>query len=140
MIAMQMRQKHPVDPSIPDKLTGTAVELTIPGGPAGKAYVSRPAAAPAGAVLVIHEWWGLNDHIKHEADLLAKQGYLALAVDLYDGKVGTTPEEAGKLMQGLDINRARAVEKAGVEVGWDKAAMRIFLGRHAAVETNIRTQ
>ena len=49
-------------------------------------------------VLIIHEWWGLNDYVKSRAKQLADLGYLAMAVDMYgDGKIGTNPDEAGKL-------------------------------------------
>jgi len=49
-------------------------------------------------VVMIHEWWGLNDHIKNMADELAKEGYVVLAVDLYNGKVSASPEEAKSLV------------------------------------------
>jgi len=52
---------------------------------------------PFPAIIVIHEWWGLNDWVKEQASKLADQGYLALAVDFYRGKVATTREEAHEL-------------------------------------------
>jgi carboxymethylenebutenolidase len=63
-------------------------------------YLSRPAAAkgPLPGIIVIHEWWGLNDNIRHATDRLAGEGYAALAVDLYGGQAGATPDEATKLM------------------------------------------
>lgn len=106
-------QAHPVDPA-PPKPTGKTLSLSLEGGGSAIAYVARPKQAATGGVLVLHEWWGLNDFVKAQADALAAQGYLALAVDLYQGKVATTPDEAGKLMQGLDAAHAAAVEKAGV--------------------------
>ena len=60
-------------------------------------------------MIVIHEWWGLNDHIRHYADRLAAEGYAAIAVDLYDGKVATTPEEAMGLVKSVDEARAKEV-------------------------------
>ena len=54
------------------------------------------------AVVMIHEWWGLNDNIKEMAQKLASQGYIVLAVDLYNNKVGTTSEEARQLMTSFD--------------------------------------
>ena len=62
--------------------------------------------APAGkgpfpALVVIHEWWGLNDWVKDQAAKLADQGYVALAIDLYRGKAATTPDDAHQLMRGL---------------------------------------
>jgi carboxymethylenebutenolidase len=57
-------------------------------------------------IVVIHEWWGLNDWVKEETEKLAGQGYVALAVDLYRGKVATDPSVAHELMRGLPQDRA----------------------------------
>ncbi len=66
------------------------------------AYEAKPAGVgPFPAVVVLQEWWGLNDHIKDICRRLAAEGYVALAPDLYHGKVTTDPNEAGKLMSGL---------------------------------------
>ncbi|HMK73222.1 MAG TPA: dienelactone hydrolase family protein [Myxococcaceae bacterium] len=117
--AIPANQPHPVDPN-PPKPQGSMITLLHPAGVSAQAYVARPKQGVRGAILVIHEWWGLNDWVKVNADGFAAQGYLALAVDLYGGKVATTKEEAGKLMQGLDAAHAAAVEKAGVQ--WLKQA------------------
>jgi carboxymethylenebutenolidase len=61
---------------------------------------------PFPGIVVIHEWWGLNDWVKDQAQELAKQGYVALAIDLYRGKVATDPETAHELMRGLPEDRA----------------------------------
>jgi carboxymethylenebutenolidase len=61
---------------------------------------------PHPAIIVIHEWWGLNDWIKEEASKLADQGYVTLAIDLYRGKVATTPEVAHEIMRGVPQDRA----------------------------------
>jgi len=61
---------------------------------------------PFPGIIVIHEWWGLNDWVKEQASKLADQGYEALAVDLYRGKVATTPDEAHELMRGVPEDRA----------------------------------
>ena len=61
---------------------------------------------PAPGVLVIHEWWGLDGWIKDQARALAREGYAALAVDLYRGKVTSNPEEAHQLMMGTPPDRA----------------------------------
>jgi carboxymethylenebutenolidase len=66
--------------------------------PAGK--------GPFPGIIVIHEWWGLNDWVKEQASKLADQGYEALAIDLYRGKVATTPEEAHEIMRGVPEDRA----------------------------------
>lgn len=58
------------------------------------------------AIIVIHEWWGLNDWVKEQAQRLAEQGYVALAVDLYRGKSTADPDVAHELMRGLPNDRA----------------------------------
>lgn len=79
----------------------------------GRAYLSEPLdGEPIGAVIVIHEWWGLNANIMHWTDRLAADGYLALAVDLYGGEVATTRDEAMSLMQGADEEAALATLRA----------------------------
>jgi carboxymethylenebutenolidase len=60
-----------------------------------------PGAGPHPALIVIHEWWGLNDWIKQEAAGYAAKGYVTLAVDLYRGKVAADPELAHELSRGL---------------------------------------
>ncbi len=63
------------------------------------------ASAKHPALIVIHEWWGLNDWIKQQAQHFAQQGYVTLAVDLYRGKVATDAEMAHELMRGLPQDR-----------------------------------
>jgi carboxymethylenebutenolidase len=67
-------------------------------------YLAEAAGGPG--VVVIQEWWGLVDHIKDVADRFAAAGFTALAPDLYHGKVTTSPDEAGRLLMALDIDRA----------------------------------
>lgn len=59
------------------------------------------------ALIVIHEWWGLNDWVKEQASKLSDQGYVTLAVDLYRGKVAKTPDEAHEIMRGVPEDRAK---------------------------------
>jgi carboxymethylenebutenolidase len=80
------------------------------------AYLATPAGpGPSPAVIVIQEWWGLNPHIKEVADRYAREGYVALAPDLYHGKVTDDPNEAGKLMGAL--NKDEAVKDLIAAVG-----------------------
>jgi carboxymethylenebutenolidase len=58
------------------------------------------------ALVVIHEWWGLNDWVKDQAQKFAEQGFVALAVDLYRGKVAYDPNAAHELMRGMPQDRA----------------------------------
>ncbi len=67
------------------------------------AYVARPQTEVNAAVILIHEWWGINDHIRDLAGRYAKEGYLCVAPDLYRGRVATDTEEAAALMQALAI-------------------------------------
>jgi carboxymethylenebutenolidase len=62
---------------------------------------------PFPALIVIHEWWGLNDWVKEQASKLSDQGYVTLAVDLHRGKVATTPDEAHQIMRGVPEDRAK---------------------------------
>jgi carboxymethylenebutenolidase len=66
-------------------------------------------------LIVIHEWWGLNDWVKEQASKLADQGYVALAIDLYRGKVATTPSEAHEIMRGVPDDRAARDLKAAFD-------------------------
>ena len=75
--------------------------------PAGK--------GPFPALIVIHEWWGLNDWVKEQGAKLADEGYVALAVDLYRGKVATTPEMAHEIMRGVPEDRAKRDLHAAME-------------------------
>ncbi len=70
---------------------------------------------PFPALVVIHEWWGLNDWVKEQATKLADQGYVTLAIDLYRGKVATTPDEAHEIMRGVPEDRAARDLHAAVE-------------------------
>ena len=68
------------------------------------AYVALPDAPNGKAVILIHEWWGLNDHIKDIAGRYAAEGFTAVAPDLYRGVIATNPEDASKMMHGLAID------------------------------------
>jgi carboxymethylenebutenolidase len=79
-------------------------------------YLAVPAGASASAkkpaIVVIHEWWGLNDWTKKKADEFAQKGYVALAPDLYRGKVATDGDTAHQLMRGMPDDRALRDMKA----------------------------
>jgi len=86
---------------------GTMVDVKS-GNESIKAYLATPAAGAKGApaIVVVQEWWGLNDWVKGVADRFAAQGYVAIAPDLYRGKVATTPDMAHELSRGLPQTRA----------------------------------
>ena len=87
-----------VKPSMP--VTGADVDYGRQGGHPLRGYLSRPVGAkgPLPGIIVIHEWWGLNDNIRRMTDRLAGEGYVALAVDLYHGRSADTPDDSRKLM------------------------------------------
>ncbi len=77
------------------------LNLNTPRG-ATTAFVARPDTDPAAAVILIQEWWGINDHIRDIASRYANEGYLCVAPDLYHGRVAKDQQEAAKLMHDLD--------------------------------------
>src|SRR5260370_23172089 len=81
---------------------GTMIEFARPGGGGSKGSLASAGQCRPG-VVVIEEWWGLNDQICGVADRFARAGYNALAPDLYKGRVTTAPDEANHLMTGLDF-------------------------------------
>lgn len=84
-------------------VTGTEVVYATVSGKQVKGYLSRPTSAkgPLPSIIVIHEWWGLNDNIRRTADRLAGEGYETLAVDLYDGQSAQSPDDAKKYMMAV---------------------------------------
>lgn len=88
-------------------MAGQLVEFSSDGSNA-QGYLSSPDSGSGPGVIVIQEWWGLVDHIKAVADRFAAEGFVAFAPDLYRGDSTTSPDEAGRLMMALDIERAIA--------------------------------
>jgi carboxymethylenebutenolidase len=86
---------------------GKSVEFPSNGGTA-TGYLAEPPPGDARGrgVIVIHEYWGLNDHIRGIAERLAAAGFTALAPDVYRGRLTKSPDEAGKLLMALDIATA----------------------------------
>jgi carboxymethylenebutenolidase len=78
------------------------IEFKRPDGGTTRGWLATAGQGRPG-VVVIQEWWGLNDQICGVADRFARAGYNALAPDLYKGRVTTTPDEANHLMEGLDF-------------------------------------
>lgn len=90
---------------------------TVPLAGGGSGWLDvPPGSGKRPAVIVIQEWWGLNDWIKENVARFASQGYVALAVDLYRGKVANDPGEAHELMRGLPEDRALGDMQAGFDL------------------------
>jgi len=92
------------------------MELKGADGKVVPGYLAEPARV-FGTLVVVHEWWGLNDQTRGVADRYAKQGFATFAVDLYDGVVAPIgqKEQAGALMAGLDWGKALGTLKAAAE-------------------------
>ena len=91
---------------------GSMIDFKRPDGSACKGYLAEAGAGKPG-IIVIQEWWGLNDQIKGIADRLSAAGYNALAPDLYKGRVTQKPDDANHLMTGLDFVGASDQDIAG---------------------------
>ncbi len=90
------------------------ITFTRPDGQTVQGYLAEPAnAAGAPGIVVIQEWWGLNEQIKGVADRLAAQGYRALVPDLYRGKSTVQAEEANHLMTNLNFGDAAGQDVRG---------------------------
>jgi carboxymethylenebutenolidase len=76
--------------------------------------LARPAQKKAPGLVLIHEWWGLNWEMEVQAEKYAAAGYLALAIDMFQGKVTDQPAEAQKIMDGMDPKHAHEVLKAAI--------------------------
>lgn len=75
-------------------------------GARGQGYLAAPASGAGPGVVVIQEWWGLVDHIKGVCERFAAEGFVALAPDLYHGRITAEPDEAGKEMMALRMDQA----------------------------------
>jgi len=92
--------------ALPAQSAGKMVSFPS-GSETGSGYLSTPeGAGKHAAIVVIQEWFGVNDFVKSKADHFAKEGYVALAPDLYRGKLATDHDTAHQLMRGLPEDRA----------------------------------
>lgn len=121
MIMAATADAHKDDQPVPTPMATTAPagevvgEMVTYGEMDGKdlqGYLVKPANATAStpALLVVHEWWGLNDNMRQTADRLAGEGYIALVADLYGGESATIPKEAIKLMTALMADTSKGDE------------------------------
>lgn len=106
-------------------MPGEMIDFEANGGTA-RGYLARPPQGSGPGVIVIQEWWGLNDQIKGTADRLAAEGFVALAPDLYHGDMAREPQEAQKLMMAINVDQvakelrgaARALKAHGATGEW----------------------
>lgn len=105
---------HPSPISFEFDAKGEMTSFPTPDGMQGKGYLIKASAPTDKWLFVYQEWWGLNDHIKHQAevfydDLGGKVNVIAL--DMYDGKVTSNPQEAGQFMQSMKEERLENIVK-----------------------------
>ncbi len=79
------------------------------------AYVARPESDTTAAVILIHEWWGINDHIRDIAGRYAKEGFVCVAPDLFRGVLAKNADEAAKLMHGLALEDGLETIRAAID-------------------------
>jgi len=105
---------------------GKMITFTTPDGNTGSAYEVMASTPTKNFLIVTHEWWGLNDYIKQRADELQKTlgNINVIAVDMYDGKVASTPDSAGKLMKAATNDRIMNILKGAIAYAGKNA--RIF--------------
>ena len=119
---------------------GRMMEVTTVGGPDAHVFYIPSPKPTKNVLLVFHEWWGLNDYIKQEAEKFQKElgDVDVYAIDLYDGKVAASPDEASNLMSKLDAKRGSAIiegvlrkigkDKKIVTLGWCMGGSWSFTG------------
>jgi carboxymethylenebutenolidase len=92
------------------------ISIPVPGGKPARAFEVKAAEPTHNYLLVIHEWWGLNDYIQQAAERYARElgNVHVIAIDLYDGKVTADPAEAAKIMGGVKEDRIRAILRAAL--------------------------
>lgn len=122
------RDKHEIPlPFTLHEKKGKMITFKTEEGKNGQAYFIKSKKKSDNFLLVFHEWWGLNDHIKEEAEKLHKdlEDVNVLAIDLYDGKFADTREKAMKLMQGVEEKRAESIIEGALK----------FAGKYARIGT-----
>ena len=102
---------------------GKAITYPTADGKTANAFEFKAKKHTNNWLLVIHEWWGLNDFVKHESEKLYNDlgDVNVLDLDLYDGKIATTREDAGKLMQAVNDTRAQAIINGAIAYAGPKA-------------------
>jgi carboxymethylenebutenolidase len=92
---------------------GETVEFEANGGPA-RGYLAEPEGDKVPGLVVLQEWWGLDDHIRDVCDRFAGEGFLALAPDLFHGETTDQPDEAQQKMMALNMDEAEKEMRGAV--------------------------
>jgi carboxymethylenebutenolidase len=118
----QSNHESPV-PFTYETVNGKSITFKTDDGKTGAAFEIKAAKPTENYVFLIHEWWGLNDYIKQEAENLQKElgNVNVIALDLYDGKIATNPTDAGKFMGEVKQERAASIVKGAISYAGAKA-------------------
>jgi len=116
-VASPMTSYEPAQP-----VSGATVVYHTVDGQQIEGWLSRPdnATGDLPALIVIHEWWGLNDNLRRAAERLAGEGYVTLAVDLHRGDTAATPKEAMMMSRTLSADKSAAVANLGDAIAYLK--------------------
>ncbi|MDB4903921.1 MAG: dienelactone hydrolase family protein [Mucilaginibacter sp.] len=117
-----MSHKNPLKMRFQSSI-GKTIDYKTPDGKEAHAYILKARRPTENYILVIHEYWGLNDFVKKESEKIYNDlGNVNIVdLDLYDGQVATTREDAGKLMQGVKEDRAKAIINGAIAYVGPKA-------------------
>lgn len=109
----------------PENLLGKMMSFDAADGKQANAYFIAAKKKSNKYLIVIQEWWGLNENIKMEADKYYTDlgDVNVIAVDMYDGKVAATPDSAIKLMRGADMGRMTAIMQGAIKYAGSKASI-----------------
>jgi carboxymethylenebutenolidase len=117
---------HPdVKQSSKEPLVGSMIQYKTSDGLVANGYFIPSKKKSKKWLIVIQEWWGLNENIKHEADKYSKdlQDMNILAVDMYDGKVAAKADSAAKIMRSVDMDRLTNIIRGAITLAGDKASI-----------------
>jgi len=119
----KFKEAHDQPEDITLKSVEKAISFPTPDEKEGSAFAILPPGKTKKYLFVIHEWWGLNDHVRQEAQHLYDEldNVAVLALDMYDGKFTDDRDEAGKLMQSLTQERAEAIIKGALAFAGEDA-------------------
>jgi carboxymethylenebutenolidase len=115
---------HPAPQPLVFAELGSMVNFKTPDGKTANGYLVKAKKKSNKWLFVYQEWWGLNDHIKHEADVFYNDlggSVNVIALDMYDGKSATDPKEAGKIMQSVTEPRLESIVKGAIGLAGKKA-------------------
>ena len=117
------KNKHETPEKIEFAPKGEMIKFPVAEGDAGNAYSIKAAAPTNNYLFVIHEWYGLNDHIKREAERLHGElgNVNVMALDLYDGKVADNPDDASKYMKASKEERSKAIINGALKLAGSDA-------------------